>query len=216
MPTEEEINHLAGWSAGEARGRTNQSKLWLVGCDNQYAMCDLCPNQMFKVLIGSGMGIRHSSELADTTFYMLHDKDNISRSVLDDHGINGYWRFKDDILVLGSSKEGANTWFQRFKASPEPVFTMKCVQFSKKVEYLDPWAEISDLGIKTVPRTKVSNLDVPPLQEDSCHNPSVHKSWPRNLLFRKLNLCMDSVSKHEVRILQTESCTLIPCGNRGV
>ena len=76
---------------------------------------------------------------------------------------------------------------------------MSCTACSRSIDYLDLRAKISLSGvISTIPRTKGSNLDVPMLQHTSCHNPSIHMSWPLNLLRRRLELCMDDESKHHM------------------
>ena len=44
----------------------------------------------------------------------------ISPDILNEYEILKYWRFKDDMLVLATSKPAAGAWFGRFRIQSGP------------------------------------------------------------------------------------------------
>ena len=113
-------------------------------------------------------------EKSHTQIFISYEKNMISPDIFNEYGILKYWRFKDDMLVLATSKPAVGIWFRRFRVQSD-LFSTSCTACSRSIDYLDLRAKISLSGlISTIPRTKDSNLDVPVLQHTSCHNPSIH------------------------------------------
>ena len=84
------------------RGLLEETVFWSL--DHQYVCVLELPNRVWKVELGSGMGLKHSGEVADASFYTLHEMHLLPR--LDEFSIKRYCRFKDDILVIGSDMQG--------------------------------------------------------------------------------------------------------------
>ena len=113
----------------------------------------------------------------------------LPRPFLESYKIKGYWRFKDDIILLATCRPSAHEWFDLAKARAS-FFTLECVQFGKSVDILDLTMSVQAGRFRTCPRYKTSELDVPCLHDSSCHAPGVHVAWPCNMLSRKFALCM--------------------------
>eukprot|EP00973_Karenia_brevis_P037528 5178462-Karenia_brevis.AAC.1 len=83
---------------------------WLL--DNQFVTNPL-NKSLHRVVQGSGMGLRHSGELADAALVGKTEK-----SLEDDLcacDMAWFFRFKDDFLCLGFNKAGRNQFFQQYK-----------------------------------------------------------------------------------------------------
>lgn len=73
--------------------------------ESQMIESDLLPGRVFKVVQGSGMGLRHSGEITDASFYNLVEKGFIARpEVLQAFGIIHYSRYRDNLLILASNQ----------------------------------------------------------------------------------------------------------------
>eukprot|EP00973_Karenia_brevis_P079068 10971680-Karenia_brevis.AAC.1 len=80
---------------------------WLL--DNQYLEVD-CSKSKYKVKIGTGMGLKHSGEVADAALYVKAERD-----LLQDHQLIFYHRFKDDFLLCGNQREYFVRWCRLLK-----------------------------------------------------------------------------------------------------
>ena len=69
--------------------------------DTQYLTSPCFPERMWKVNKGAGMGLQCSGELVDSTFFKTVEEGILPQ--LDRWRIVGYFRFKDDILVICDS-----------------------------------------------------------------------------------------------------------------
>ena len=49
-----------------------EGAFWLL--DNQFVEVERLPDRIWKVEFGTGMGLRHSGEVADASFYGAHEK----------------------------------------------------------------------------------------------------------------------------------------------
>ena len=71
-------------------------------------------------------------------------------------------------------------------------FIIKCAAISsRRVKYLDTWACLEDLDGQNMRKFQVTaNIDkqTMPLQMSSAHNDHVHRSWPKSLAKRVLDL----------------------------
>ena len=91
-------------------------------------MCPILKDRVWKVVHGSGMGITHSGETIDSAYYNRVERNYANDAELRFHSIVGYWRFKDDILVLANSRRLFDLWFSRMSADSE-YFELKINQY---------------------------------------------------------------------------------------
>ena len=73
--------------------------LWLL-LSEQYISSAELPQRWWKIEVGTGQGLLHSGEVADSALYWLAEYEWASKENLSRHGIDGFWRFRDDGLVL--------------------------------------------------------------------------------------------------------------------
>ncbi len=72
--------------------------------ENQYIGAHLIPHSVYKVVVGSGMGLKCSSELADAAFVHaveLCGLGLLTRAAADRFAIKSYFRFRDNLLFIG-------------------------------------------------------------------------------------------------------------------
>lgn len=157
--------------------------------DNQFCVHHLYPERIFKVVVGSGMGLPHSGAVADAALYMLIEQD--IQSMLKNHGLLTYHRLKDDILVSFSrdTEKVDISKFGRELISGAAPFKIKCESVGRQVEFLELDIRAKGVSLNFRPRIKVTALNVPRLQESSAHPGHVHSSWPVCLLSRRMELC---------------------------
>ena len=176
---------------------------WLL--DNQFVRVREMPGRLWKVKCGTGMGLKHSGEVADASFYTLHEKHVLDRLL--DFGIKAYWRFKDDILIIGSSRELAGRFVSELKGvdahgnviRPSP-FKIKCEAVSKhRVEFLELVIWKGQGRFEYAPRFKSTALNVPKLNHESAHWSSVHRTWPIGFLRKKLLLTRSVNQKRKIK-----------------
>ena len=172
--------------------------------ENQYIVLGSCSkdqhsNNMYKVQKGSGMGLSHSSSVSEAAFLHKAELPLLKESILENHGIKGFFRFKDDFLVIGGpSREKAKEFFRALIHRATP-FVVECTDVSSKsVDFLEVVIHIECGKIFCTNRTKATKLPVPFLAVDSDHHPRTLRSWPVCYAQRKCSLCtfeMDSESE---------------------
>jgi hypothetical protein len=151
----------------------------------------------YKCVQGSGMGLTASGEVSDCAFLELVEVPLLlSGALARDHGVVGYWRFKDDILLLldvpdvdfhvSSVMKKMKEHSKAFKL--KQVACSRCVDFLDVTLYFDASGQIRhDIFIKS---SKIGH----PLCCTSFHHPSVHLSWPRNEIRRIRARCSSHAS----------------------
>ena len=72
-------------------------------------------------------------EKSHTQIFISYEKNMISPDILNEYGILKYWRFKDDMLVLATSKPAAGAWFGRFRIQSD-LFSMSCTACSRSID----------------------------------------------------------------------------------
>eukprot|EP00438_Fugacium_kawagutii_P033550 Skav211084 [mRNA] locus=scaffold2002:133662:134778:- [translate_table: standard] len=115
--TREELQQFASELLG-ARIRNVGKQVIDFLLKHQYVQSDFCPQQMWQVVVGTGMGLNFSGELSDAAFYTMAEKWAISDpDIFGLAGILGYWRFKDDILIIVRSDclRSFRSWFEQWK-----------------------------------------------------------------------------------------------------
>jgi len=67
----------------------------------QYVESRWLPGRLFRTVVGTGMGLVHSGEVADAAYYHRVEKGRMDdESYMQQFSIDGYWRFKDGALIL--------------------------------------------------------------------------------------------------------------------
>jgi hypothetical protein len=186
---------------------------------HQYIRSDCAPGCTYQVVKGTGMGLRHSSEVANYSLYQLVELPfACNPAVQAEFGIRGYWRYFDDILVITDSIGDFKRWFMRF-AELSDCFIPEIEEISRHaVNMLNMRVYVDGCGcLQTVAVFKPSSLAVP-LDTISCHPPHVHSAWPRATLVSSLRLCstfsdMQCVGKTFIARFRkfTASVSLIRC-----
>ena len=145
-------------------------------------LCERC----WRATRGTGMGLPHSGEVADSAFATLAedpwatDPDTQAR-----HSIEGYWRFKDDILILGSRRQHAKEFFWKMRELAA-FFKVQCEAWNAdEIQFLEVIVRKNvDKGcFETMPKQRDSNISKP-LDISSAHPGHVHRSWPHALMQR--------------------------------
>jgi hypothetical protein len=68
-------------------------------CENQYIGNPFDAESLWQVEVGTGMGLNHSGEVSDFAFWSASER--LMLPLLHTFDIDGWWRFKDDMLILG-------------------------------------------------------------------------------------------------------------------
>ena len=149
--------------------------------DHQFVTSKFFNDRLWKVIEGSGQGLRHSGATADAAFYTLVERSWAARSEIQQaYNIKGYWRYRDDILIIGdrTTREKTRQFYFKMKEFGK-YFALTCESCSShSVDYLDITIEkcLATSTYTTKPYFKPSSLGIP-LSTSSAHNPMVHH-WP--------------------------------------
>eukprot|EP00439_Symbiodinium_sp_Y106_P000763 s11295_g1.t1 len=89
------------------RRNTNRKALTFL-LNHQYVVSVLITERTYKVVKGTGMGVRHSGAVADSSFFTLVEHDFVTEKMQDrlelSYGISHYFRFKDDIFFVAAQR----------------------------------------------------------------------------------------------------------------
>ena len=167
--------------AGDRRRVLDKALGFLL--DNQFIVSDEIPNRLWQCIKGSGMGHKHSGEVVGLAFYYEVEEWAIRTSTRQEYGIVGYWRYRDDILIIGNDRQLTVKYCQtlRNKAS---LFKLECEGFfSSSVHFLEVRITKAPTSYEYGPEFKPTSLQIP-LATDSAHPRHVHCSWPIGQLKR--------------------------------
>lgn len=166
--------HLAG---DEVRPVLDNAIFWVT--KNQWVTAPH-NKQQYRVLSGSGMGLRLSASVCDAALLNLAEAGYaLSPSVRRAYGIKAYFRFRDDIWILSESHAEFPDWYRGVKRLATPIFFMKVVEISSfAVTMLAVKVIKQPHGFDVRPRDRT--YEDPPLSMYSGHHPSVTLSWPRS------------------------------------
>ena len=174
-------------------------------CKHQFLVADAVPGTLWKVQTGTGMGLIHSSQLCDLTYYRHAEHGLVTANALDVLGICLYLRFRDDILVVYNTEKNQFSRFVNLLKSKAPYVQLHCESISNvKAVMLDLQISVVQDRVKgrwffdIGPYFKPTSLQVP-LSCSSFHNPSVHVSWPFNQLRRLASLCSNETRFQEAK-----------------
>lgn len=147
---------------------------------HQYVVSDLIPERTYKVVKGTGMGLRHSGAVADASFFTLVEHDFVTEDMDDrlnlSYGISHYFRFKDDIFFVAAQRTRGMEFFQLLQRRGRH-FRLKLEDVSSElVQMLDTAVYIENNSLQVMPHFKKTSL-MRPLETSSAHSKGVH-AWP--------------------------------------
>jgi len=147
-------------------------------------------NEVWQIIEGTGMGLPHSGEVADTSLWALTEKDWIEHDyVLEAYGIAAFTRFRDDVLIVGTDAKRTREFLRVYKGKAK-YFKIEIEEVSTvSVRYLQTLLEFADNGRITVsPAFKAEKLRTQPIDTTSAHPWSILSSWPRQMIIQSSSL----------------------------
>lgn len=158
----------------EPRGIVALVLLWLL--ENQIIESDDKELPLFRVVqCCSGMGLAHSSAIANAAFIARADLWLISKATMNAFGILYYGRYCDDLVFISTVPRRLHLLVSSLSYRLAPVFNIEVVERSATtVEMLAFRLYIQGSVVHHEPR----RIDMAvPLSSDSAHPPRVHR-WP--------------------------------------
>lgn len=176
---------------------------------HQYVQTPVLPSDLWQVVSGSGMGLIHSSELCDITFYRCVEHRLVTNGLALEHfGILEYFRFRDDILLLYDAESNKMPQFiklLRLKARYVDLEVVSVSSSSTTMLDLHLHRNFNNgvYGVSFAPHFKPTSLQTP-LSCLSAHHPNVHVSWPFSCIrnFAKLSSSYTSFSEAKQQLVQ--------------
>jgi len=165
--------------------------------DSQYVV-NSATGGMYKVVLGSGMGLPHSGAVCDAAMFHLAEGSSMRSSPV---SLVGYYRFKDDILAIYSARSEFQNFFQALRQRALP-FKLKCEQVSSVgIDFLEAHIYKSGIDgcgkIASRPRIRDTGLSANLLAASSNHHSRIPRAWPRCLLARRAQLCTEKTHFEE-------------------
>ena len=146
--------------------------------ESRLLLGDLCEDVIYRSLTGTGMGLAHSSDIADLCLFAK------AETYLEDlctrYQVSWLARYRDDILIevrhyeLGMAVVGKYDRLSDF-------YDCELEEASQEVRYLD----MTILLEHRLERYCIRPYQKPwtrPLTDDSQHHGSIHRSWPKALI----------------------------------
>ena len=160
--------------------------------NTQYLTTPCFPGKVYKVQRGAGMGLLCSGELCDSAFYKTVEESILPN--LHRWGVLGYFRFRDDILVIIDSPLPTLMNFVSTLKARSTVWKLKVESLSQsEVCFLDlrifkgeRWHATKCLDV-TIHHKETAQKQI--LATHSLHPPHTHLSWPKSLVHRIFALC---------------------------
>ena len=132
-------------------------------------MSNLVPGRVFRVVRGSGMGHRHSGCIADCSFFALGEREFAARSqVLQSFGIKRYYRYRDDVLMICSRKQGTREFSKMLREKVQPLKLQVEEVSGSSIRYLDLLLTKTGTRFVAKPAFKTTSL-ARPLDPTSAH-----------------------------------------------
>ncbi len=168
---------IAAAVAGEPDGALiTEVTRWLLM--NQYLISSELSGT-WQVVMGSGMGLSHSSALADLAFYQKTDTMVLQKGFLKGFGIRHYWRYRDDILLVIKAAK-VDRFKLLFAARSQPVFHIVFDPAGRQATFLSLNVEATPTGLLQIaPRLRAPAV---PLSLSSAHPYHVHRRWPKGYM----------------------------------
>ena len=142
----------------------------------QFVTSSSAPSRLWRSILGSGMGLIHSGELASASLYNHAKKTLTSLSALRAHGILGYWRYRDDCFIHATDRLPFRNRFAELRRKAG-YFKLTCEEVgSVSLRFLNVVVYIQSGRIHTKLFFKERSSCLP-LSPMSGHTPFVHESW---------------------------------------
>ena len=149
--------------------------------DHQYIKCQWS-HGLWRAVMGSGMGLRHSSVVCDAAVVALIErKFAVHPAAQAKFAILAWWRFRDDVFVVSADREKWLSFVGIVKQRCNGIFALTVEEISRTdvtMLAVDVFAKGDKLTFQ--PRTR--DLDGPPLSVQSCHPRAVHINWQKSYL----------------------------------
>ena len=141
------------------------------------------------------MGLQCSGELVDSTFFKTVEEGILPQ--LDRWRIVGYFRFKDDILVICDSprevlldfvstlKKASSVWKLKVESVTQTEARFLDLRLFKGARWLATGCLDSSINRKVTAQKH-------PVAIHSLHPPHTHLSWPRSLVVHRINTLCNS------------------------
>ena len=131
---------------------------------------------VFQCISGSGIGLEHSSAIANYLFYL-----RVERNLVPNSGLLAWIRYHDDILCFSDDQSQLRAFLQNVKCAAEPVFVVKCESMHSVCAQSSNFSFLDLDIVLVVPVVSIESSQhrpVIPLCAESAHSPAVHRSWP--------------------------------------
>jgi hypothetical protein len=161
------------------RARETLRCMLRIVLQNQAISSPLISGRVFTPTKGSGMGAIHSGEVSDMLFYRLVEEVFLLiPSVRSQFLIRGYFRYRDDILLIVGRDCDTFKLFKEARRRLSGNYELEVERISPVgVPMLDVFLFVQDGCVQYRPFFKPT-LNKFPLLQHSAHAPSVHLSWP--------------------------------------
>ena len=204
---------LAQWStlSFHEKLRPVAFKVVLFLLRNQFVRVRGLTEAAWQVQEGSGMGLQHSGEVADSAFFHLAKRSLLAAAPVQRRFlIEAFFRFKDDMIVVARSPPDALLGSCGLSALLRTVRVhARC--FKLVVEAISSTSlPVLDVTVTVVrhkdgtasltfgPYDKPTSI-ARPLSYTSAHPASVHNGWPFAVLRRKADQCANADAFYQVR-----------------
>ena len=105
----------------------------------QYVRSRHLPECLWKVVRGTSIGLLHSGEFTDWTFYVLVEKPLFETGLLDELNVVAWWRYKDDVLILSRGQCDTSKLLANMSSGDKPWLFKVEVENVRSLHYLDTW-----------------------------------------------------------------------------
>lgn len=143
---------------------------------------------LFTVTKGSGMGLVHSSSVADASFAADFER-NLSHDLVR-AGIAFYSRFRDDLFLIVRDRHAFREWFWTWSVQA-PYFELEVEEYSSTtVRMLQVSITAENGRLSIAPVLKATSLGIP-LMLGSAHPQHILLYWPVALIQAFARLASD-------------------------
>ena len=148
------------------------------------------------------MGLSHSAALSDLAFLTLGEGWALRPGTLRGCRITLYARFRDDLIIVGDSRDGMRMFSRSLMHRVRDVYRLVCTEVSKeKVEMCAVDLRMCGRHIIATPKFRPAGTI---LGHDSSHQVKVHHRWPSSYARSLVNLCTlpADEKRHQLKFVQ--------------
>ena len=134
-------------------------------------------NCLHRCVVGAGMGLKHSADIANLAFYYAVEKPCFDAGPQDlaSRGVLSYSRYHDDVLLVCTDRIAMLNFVADLKSQCD-IFKIVCREVShQQLQHLDLTIRIEDGTVVVAPT--LDKIPIP-LAPDSAHPPHIHRGWP--------------------------------------